>query len=267
MRGHAALSAAASQEKTLVARLSPDGCQPRHLLLARQSAMHEKARHRLRNVAASVPLPPVEHYGQISILRTITLKPTRIVRLHAALLAATVLAVPTAEGQSTLRSAPSTRAAAEVVLSVPRPQGDTSPAPAPIKLKIDYGQPHARGRAVAGALAADLDKVWRLGANNPTTFSTDVDLVMGGTTVPKGSYVLWAETSSKGPWKLIINSDPGAEHKPDRDVVRVPLTTKTLTNPIESLTISLVPGPDGAPNGDLRIMWGTREFTTTWALK
>jgi hypothetical protein len=189
------------------------------------------------------------------------------VRLLAILLAASVLAVPTAEGQSTLRSAPSTRATAEVTLSVPRPEGDTSPAPAPSKVRIDYGQPHARGRVVAGALAADLGKVWRLGANNPTVLTTDVDLMIGGTSVPKGSYVLWAETSATGPWKLIINSDPGAEHKPASDLGRVPLTSKTLANPIESLTISLVPGPDGAPRGDLRIMWGTREFTTTWALK
>jgi hypothetical protein len=195
------------------------------------------------------------------------LLPKHIVRLHAAFLAATFLAVSSAQGQSTLRSAPSTRATAEVLFSVPRPQGDTSPAPAPLKMKIDYGQPHARGRAVAGALAADLDKVWRLGANNPTTLTTDVDLVIGGATVPKGSYVLWAETSSKDAWKLIINSDPGAEHKPERDVVRAPLTTRTLATPIESLTIALVPGPDGAPRGDLRILWGTREFTTTWALK
>ncbi|MBC7896349.1 MAG: DUF2911 domain-containing protein [Cytophagaceae bacterium] len=188
-------------------------------------------------------------------------------RLHAAFLAATLLAVPTAQGQSTLRSAPSTRATAEVLFSVPRPQGDTSPASAPLKVKIDYGQPHARGRAVAGALAADLDKVWRLGANNPTTLTTEVDLLIGGATVPKGTYVLWAETSAKGPWKLIVNSDPGGEHKPERDVIKVPLTTRTLATPIESLTISLVPGPDGAPRGDLRIIWGASEFTTTWALK
>lgn len=150
---------------------------------------------------------------------------------------------------------------------MPRPEGSTAPAPAPVRIKIDYGQPHARGRSVAGALEADLGKVWRLGANNPTTLTTDVDLVIGGVSVPKGSYVLWAETAATGAWKLIISSDPGAEHKPASDLGRAPLTSKTLASPVESLTISLVPGPDGAPRGDLRIMWGTREFTTTWALK
>lgn len=188
-------------------------------------------------------------------------------RLHATLLAATVLAVPTAQGQTTLRSAPSTRATAEVVLSVPRAESDTSPAPAPLKVKIDYGQPHRRGRVVVGALAADLGKVWRLGANTPTVLTTDVDLMIGALAVPKGSYVLWAETSAQGPWKLIINADPGGDHKPASDIGRVPLASKTLASPVESLTISLVPGPEGALRGDLRIMWGTREFTTTWALK
>ena len=188
-------------------------------------------------------------------------------RLHATLLSATLLAVPTAQAQSALRSAPSTRGTAEVVLSVPRPEGDTSPAPAPLKVKIDYGQPHRRGRVVAGALAADLGKVWRLGANTPTVLSTDVDLLIGGKPVAKGTYVLWAETSASGPWTLIVSSDPGGDYKQASDVARAPLTSRTLADPIESLTISLVPGPEGAPRGDLRIMWGTREFTTTWALK
>jgi hypothetical protein len=46
-------------------------------------------------------------------------------------------------------------------------------------ISIDFGQPHARGRTVLGALAADIDTVWRLGANDPTTLRSDVDLMIG----------------------------------------------------------------------------------------
>ncbi|MGQ0646868.1 MAG: DUF2911 domain-containing protein [Gemmatimonadaceae bacterium] len=181
----------------------------------------------------------------------------------AAVLVITMLALP-AGAQSILKSAPSTRATAEVTLAPPRVEGQ--PAPVPSKIRIDYGQPHARGRVVEGALTADLDTVWRMGANSPTTLTTDVDLIIGGTSVPKGQYALYAQTSSRGPWTLIVSRDLGATYAAGRDVGRVPLTSKVLPASIESLTISLVPAADN-PNGDLRIIWGNREFTTTWAVK
>lgn len=209
-------------------------------------------------------LPTLVAIRQISCF---TLQPLSPVRSYSLLLLGTLAgAVPALQAQSNLRSAPSTRATAEVVLSVPTAQGQ--PAGASYRVKVDYGQPHARGRVVEGALKADLDTVWRVGANNPTTFTTETDLVLGGTlTVPKGSYVLWARTPSLGAWKLIVSRDMGATYDRAKDLGSVDLTSRTLTNPIESLTIALVPGPDGAPRGDLRISWGTREFTTTWAVK
>lgn len=185
------------------------------------------------------------------------------------LLLALVSAASThAAAQTNLRSAASTRATAEVTLTPPRVQGQ--PAPAGVKIKIDYGQPHARGRVVEGALKADLDTVWRLGANSATTLTTDVNLMIGNLSVPKGSYSLYARTSSKGAWQLIVNTNTGqwgTEYVKDKDLGMVPLTGKTLPVPMESFTIALVPGADGAPRGDLRIVWGNREFMTTWAVK
>lgn len=168
-----------------------------------------------------------------------------------------------------LRSAPSTRVTVEVTLNPPRPaQGQ--PAGTPAKIKLDYGQPHARGRVVEGALKADLDTVWRLGANTSTTLTTEVDLVIGGASVPKGAYSLYARTSSRGGWKLIINKNTGqwgTEYAKEHDLAAVDLAAKTLPVSLESFVISLVPAGDGSPKGDLRIVWGTREFTTTWAMK
>ena len=180
---------------------------------------------------------------------------------------ATLVAVPlTAQG--TLRAAASTRATVEAAVAAPRAEG--APAPTPLKIRIDYGQPHARGRAVEGALKADLDTVWRLGANEATTLSTDADLAIGSASVPRGNYSLYARTSSTGAWQLIINQNTGqwgTEYLRDKDLVRVPLTTRSLPASTESLSITLVPAGDGSPRGDLRITWGTREFSTTWAVK
>ena len=177
------------------------------------------------------------------------------------------VAIP-ANAQTTLKAAASTRATVVVTLNPPAPQGGGA-EPTPLHIKLEYGQPHARGRAVAGALADDLNKVWRLGANASTTLTTDVDLIIGGATVPKGAYSLYAETSSTGPWKLVINKNTGqwgTEYLADKDLARVSLTSKTLPVAVESLSMTMVPAPDAA-RGDLRIVWGTREFTTTWAVK
>lgn len=168
--------------------------------------------------------------------------------------------------QSNLKAAPSGRATTTVTVAPPRVQGQ--PAPKPFKISVDYGVPAARGRAVAGALADDLGKVWRLGANEATSFVTEVDLEIGGATVPKGSYTLFAETT-KGAWKLIINKKTGewgTEYDKAMDLVRVPLKERTLANPVEALVIQLIPAATGAA-GELRFAWGTLEHSVAWSVK
>lgn len=170
------------------------------------------------------------------------------------------------EAQTTLKAAPSTRATTEVVLSPPRVEG--GPAPAVSKFRIDYGQPHARGRAVAGALAADLGNVWRLGANDPTALTTDVDLDIGGTRVPKGTYTLFVETAD-GSWKLIVSKKTGPqanEYNAAEDLARIPLRSRTLSAPLESFTIWLIPAPESAA-GELRFAWGTLEHSVPWSVR
>ncbi|MEP7346978.1 MAG: DUF2911 domain-containing protein, partial [Gemmatimonadaceae bacterium] len=160
------------------------------------------------------------------------------------------------------------RGTTEVTLSTPRAEGE--PATDAVKITINYGQPHARGRAVVGALEADLGKVWRLGANDPTSLTTGVDLTIGNLSVPKGEYTLFAETSKTGEWKLILSKTKmlgAAEYDAASDLGRVALNSRTLTTPIESLTIWLIPSGDGAPKGELRIAWGSREFSAPWSMK
>ncbi len=185
-----------------------------------------------------------------------------MLRRSLALVALALVAAPSAQAQ--LKAAPSSRATAEVTLSAPRVQGQ--PAPTPARIRIDYGQPHARGRKVMHDVVK-LDEVWRLGANAATEFSTDVDLVLGGATIPKGKYTLFALPTKAG-WKLIVNKKTGewgTEYDASADLVKVDLKARTLAEPVESLQITLVPG-DGA-KGTLTIAWGTAFLSTEWAAK
>ena len=167
---------------------------------------------------------------------------------------------------ATLRVAPSGRVRTELTLSAPRVQGQ--PAPAAQKIWIDYGQPHARGRTVLGGLIP-YDSVYRFGANAATTFHTDVDLNIGETAVPRGDYTLFLVASRTGA-KLVVSRQTGqwgTMYDASRDLARIDMTTRTLAEPVESFTISLVPAAtqDGAPaSGRLVAAWGTAEFSVPW---
>ena len=123
--------------------------------------------------------------------------------------------------QPTLRPALSGRATSIVTLAVPRDPAqpaapNAQPAAAqttpPITIALDYGQPHLRGRTLHTDSLVPYDKPWRTGANDPTTLTTGVDLVVGGANLPAGKYVLYT-IPGRDSWKLIIqkSADQTAE--------------------------------------------------------
>ena len=185
---------------------------------------------------------------------------------HTILLFLAALAPAALGAQGPLKAALSGRATTEVALNGPREAG--KPAPKALVVKIDYGQPHARGREVPVELSK-VGTVWRTGANSSTTLSTDVDLTIGGAPVPKGSYSLYTIRTADG-YRLIINTNTGqwgTEYDPAHDLVRVPLTARTLAESRESMQIALAPAGDQSPQGTLTIAWGKAELSTNWAAK
>jgi hypothetical protein len=191
-----------------------------------------------------------------------------MIRVALPAFAATLLvATPALAQTGGLRQALSTRATAEATLGAPRVQGQ--PAPTPMKIRVDYGQPHARGRKIVGGLIP-VDTVWRFGANAATGFTSDVDLDLGGKLVPKGAYSLFSLLAKDGSWSLIVSKrtgEWGTEYDPKQDLVRVPVRARTLSEPVESFTVTLVPAGDGSARGVLRFAWGTAEGSVDWAAK
>jgi len=174
-------------------------------------------------------------------------------------------AAAVAQQPAPLTAAPSTRATATVTLNPPRGTPNATPA----RIRIDYGQPHLRGRALHADGLVPLDSIWRLGANEATALETDVDLTIGNQTVPKGKYTLYALPTASG-WSLIINRNTGqwgTEYDAQHDLGRVSLTRRTLAVPIESFSMWLIPSTaPGSPRGELRLAWGQVELSTPWAL-
>jgi hypothetical protein len=174
-------------------------------------------------------------------------------------------------GRASLRAQPSGRGRTTVELR--RGGGDRTP----VRIAIDYGQPHARGRTIVGDVVP-FDVPWRTGANEATSLVTDVDLTIGGVAVPKGSYTLYTLPSRSG-WKLIINKNTGqwgTDYLPEHDLARVDLRVRQLREPLDSFSIWLVPDAErnaqggisgGLSRGVLRLAWGEVELSTDWSVR
>jgi hypothetical protein len=172
--------------------------------------------------------------------------------------------------QGPMRVGPSGRATAEVTLTLV--DSVARAATTPSAIRIDYGQPHLRGRMLNTDSLVPYDKAWRTGANGATMLTTTVDLVIGGASVPKGTYVLQTLPSRTG-WKLLIQKDVGQSpaaaamaYKQENDVARIDMRQTTLATPLESLTMWLIPAP-GTSRGEFRMAWGTVALATDWSVK
>src|SRR5438309_9324623 len=122
------------------------------------------------------------------------------------------------------------------------------------KATIEYSRPSAKGREIYGGLVP-YDQVWRTGANEATSLKTDADLVIGGTTIPAGSYTLFT-LPSKSSWKLIINKQTGqwgTNYDQSQDLARVDMSTSSLPQAVEQFTISL--DTTGGDSSKLNLGW------------
>jgi uncharacterized membrane protein YgdD (TMEM256/DUF423 family) len=97
--------------------------------------------------------------------------------LFSTLALSALLAAPLAAQAGARRAAPSTRAITEVSLTLVDTAAQRA-AGKPALMRIDYGQPHLRGRKINTDSLVPIGTVWRLGANAATLFTTDVDLTI-----------------------------------------------------------------------------------------
>src|SRR5215470_16637831 len=130
------------------------------------------------------------------------------------------------------------------------------------KITIDYSRPSLKGRKVGQELAP-YGKVWRTGANEATTLTTEVDLNIGGTKVPAGKYTLYT-LPSEGTWKLIINKQTGqwgTKYDESQDLTRIDMQKTALPQPVEQFTISFDKKSENTAN--LNLDW---ENTRVWVV-
>lgn len=119
---------------------------------------------------------------------------------------------------------------------------------------IDYSRPSMRTRKIFGGLVP-YDQVWRTGANAATSLKTSVDLNIGGTNVPKGSYTIYS-LPGMNQWQLIINKQVGqwgTEYDQKQDLARIPMKVTQRSAGLEMFTISF--DKMGGDAATLKLEW------------
>ena len=106
-------------------------------------------------------------------------------------------------------------------------------------VELSFSRPGVKGRKIFGDLVP-YDKIWRTGANSPTTITFGDDVTIGGKNIPAGKYGLLT-IPGKDEWTVIITkstdvSSPSA-YKEANDVARVKVKPIELAFPIETFNI------------------------------
>ncbi len=73
-----------------------------------------------------------------------------------------------------------------------------------LELEVFYNRPYKKDRVIFGELVP-YGEVWRTGANEATTFTTNKDLLIDGSFLSSGKYTLWTIPGEET-WKVIFNS-------------------------------------------------------------
>jgi len=114
-----------------------------------------------------------------------------------------------------------------------------------LSITVFYNRPYKKGRDIFGKLVP-YGKVWRTGANEATTFETNKDLKMDGSTLKAGKYSLWTIPGEES-WTVIFNSEHGqwginsdgqANRNPEKDVLKLDVLAVRQERVFEQFTIA-----------------------------
>ncbi|MDX2305892.1 MAG: DUF2911 domain-containing protein [Microscillaceae bacterium] len=121
-------------------------------------------------------------------------------------------------------------------------QGDT-------EMTVFYCKPSKKGRVIFGELVP-YKEVWRTGANEATTFTTNKALKIGDKTLEAGKYTIWTIPDEKE-WTVIFNKkqygwgvgfNQKASRDPESDVIQFKTPVEKQESVTEQFTISFEKG-------------------------
>lgn len=129
--------------------------------------------------------------------------------------------------------------------------GETTATIDGVDVRITYGRPQVRDRAIWGKLVP-YDEVWRTGADEATTITFSSDVLIEGEPLSAGTYALFTVPSQES-WTVIFNEVAeqwgGYDYEANQDVLRVEVEPTTGDH-VEELTFSV-------EGNTVTLAWGT----------
>jgi len=133
---------------------------------------------------------------------------------------------------------------------------------------IEYGRPSMKGRDLLAMV--EPGKVWRMGADKSTTYTSDARLSVGKTTVPAGSYSLWLKKVGDRSFELVFNKQVGQWGTQYSgaidDIATIPMDFSEGAEAVEVFTLTLAKGAK-ANSGELTLQWGKLVLKAPFTLK
>ncbi len=106
------------------------------------------------------------------------------------------------------------------------------------EIKMDYSRPSVKNRKIFGNVVI-MDKIWRIGANGSTKFTTTDSITVAGKGLSKGSYIMLA-IPNKTEWTIIFNKNLDVSYenyKPEFNVLEVKIKPETINQLVETFSI------------------------------
>ncbi len=141
------------------------------------------------------------------------------------------------------------------------------------RVTVVYGRPYSKDpksgevRKIWGGLVP-YGKVWRTGADEATTLTTQKPIVIGETTIPAGAYTLFTLPQEDGSAKLIFNKQLGqwgTQYDEKQDLVRIDLKKEALEKPADQLVLAVSKNPAGG--GVLKISWESTQYSAAFTVQ
>ncbi len=123
------------------------------------------------------------------------------------------------------------------------------------KITVEYSRPAVRGRDIFGGLVP-YGRIWRVGANESTKFTTDSELNIGGENLPAGTYALYAFPEEEA-WQVVFHTntshwgDGRKAYKPEEDAFRISLKPEKLSAKQENFLITF----DDIDHNSMKMHW------------
>jgi hypothetical protein len=150
--------------------------------------------------------------------------------------------------------------AAMPILAHGQERGSAKATVGKANVTVEYGRPELKGRDMLAKMQPGA--LWRIGANEATTLTTDADLDFAGKTLAKGKHILVARLAEGGKWSLLASTKGAFNFDPAGVLGEIPLTMSSAKDSVEALTINLTAQGD---KGTIEIAWGNARLTGSFA--